>query len=475
MGTERCDVVVIGAGLSGLCAARRVAAEGRSVVVLEAQERVGGRVHREDVDVGGVRTGFELGACYVGSNQRALIELCRELGFDMNFDDPASDVVPVRAQGEAIYYLDGKRTLTRPDADLPLAAFNPLSFVALYWMKRRLDRYIEQVKRHLHAPWEASGAEQWDDWSVEDFLKSDPFPTRRDEDMLRIGVRAVLSAEPAEVSFLFFLWYAAAAGGLDTLLDNQGKDAAQGYYFRRGAHAVCARAAAALTLSTHALRLGEAARRIEQDDEGVTVVTATGLTLRARRAVVAMSPFASSRLEYRPALPSDRAQLVQRCPSGRTLKCFAVYDEPFWHDRWSGMSIGNTTPVIWTMDHTVPPGPATMMAFVVADRADALSGRDGAEVERTVCGAMADTFQDDRFLAPRRFLFKDWSHDPWAWGGPVGVPPPGALTAFGRAARRPFGRVHWAGSEASTVWPGYLEGAVNAGHAAADEALAAER
>ncbi|AKT41607.1 flavin monoamine oxidase family protein [Chondromyces crocatus] len=470
MVSEQCDVVVVGAGLSGMCAARKLTRRGRQVVVLEAQDRTGGRVCHEEVEIDGHHHSFDLGAAYLGTNQTALIQLCTELGLCMDFDDPSADVIPVRAEGEAVYYLNGKRVLEDPEATLPWAAFNPISLFGIWRMQLRLDRFIQVMKNHIHDPWNAPNAERWDDWSVEDFLKSDVFFTRIDEDMLRIGVRAVWSVEPSEISFLYFLWYAASAGGIDTLLDNQGKDAAQGFYFRHGAHDVCDRLTRELG---PAVRLGHPVRRIEQDLEGVTITTRTNDRLRARHAIVAVSPSVSSRIEYDPPLRPDRTHLVQRNPLGRTVKCYAVYDEPFWHERYSGLSIGNTTPLIWTMDYTVPPGPPAIMAFVVADHADALSGRPAHDIERTVCTALAETFQDERFRSPRRFIYKDWSADPWAWGGPTGVSPPGALTAFGRALRRPFGRIHWAGAEAATVWMGYLDGAVNAGHAAADGILTA--
>ena len=469
MSTDRIDVAIVGAGLAGLCAARRLAQAGRTIAVLEAQRRVGGRMLREELDIDGARHGFDLGAGYLGSNQPALIQLCNELGFRMDFDDPTSDVVPVRAEGSAVLYLDGRRTLDRPDANIPLRGLGLLSLLGLGVMLIRLTHFIDVLKQHVRSPWNAPDAERWDSWSVEDFLKSDLFFTARDEEMLRIAVRAIWSVEPAEMSFLYFLWYAATAGSITTLLDNQGKDAAQGYYFRHGAQRVCDRLAEELG---PAVRLGQPVQRIEQDGDGVTVITRDGARLRAGRALVATAPFVSSRIDYEPHLPPDRAQLVQRIPMGRSIKAFAVYDRPFWHDRYAGISVSNSTPVLWTMDHTIPPGPPTMMAFITADRADALSGRSLTELQQTVCAALAETFDDDRFLRPRRFLSKDWSTDPWTFGGPTGVTPPGALTAFGRALGRPFGRVHWSGTETATAWAGYMSGAVSAGHATADEILA---
>ncbi|EYF07447.1 flavin monoamine oxidase family protein [Chondromyces apiculatus] len=470
MPAEQCDVIVIGAGLSGMCAARKLTQQGRSVIVLEAQSRTGGRARHEVVALDSGEHTFDLGAAYLGTNQLALIQLCRELGLRIDFDDPTSDVIPVRAEGSAVYYLNGERTLASTEAALPWSAFNPLSLFGIWRMQFRLERFIQVMRNHVHDPWNAPNAERWDDWSVEDFLKSDVFFTRLDEDMLRVGVRAVWSVEPAEMSFLYFLWYAATAGSLDTLLDNQGKDAAQGFFFRYGVHDVCQRLAAQLG---PVVRLDHPVMRIAQHDTGVTVTTRAGAEFQARRAIVATSPAVSSRIDYDPPLPPDRIHLAQRSPLGRTIKCYAVYDEPFWYPRYSGLSIGNTTPLIWTMDCTVPPHPASLMAFVVGDHADALGGQSDAEVQRAVCAALVDTFQDERFRTPRHFLYKNWSADPWSWGGPTGVAPPGALTAFGRALRRPFNRIHWAGAEAATAWVGYLDGAVSAGYAAADQALTA--
>jgi monoamine oxidase len=470
--SKQYDAIIVGGGLAGLCAAYRlVVQEKRSAILLEAQPRVGGRAFQEEIEIDGKRYSFDLGASYVGTNQHPLIEFfAKDLGLNMSFGDPNADVVPVRAAGKAITYLNGDRLFENPEEDIPSSGLDLFSRLGLKIMFLRLDHFVNVMKEHVERPWEAPDAERWDDWSVEDFLKSDLFFTAKDEEMLRMAVRAIWSVEPAEVSFLYFLWYAAAAGSLTSLLDNQGEGAAQGYFLRDGAQVVCERLARSLG---GAVRLGQPVRRIEQDGAGVTVFTQGGLQFRADRAIVATSPFVSCRIEYDPPLPPARVQLVQRMPLGRTIKCIAVYDEAYWHGEFSGMSVGNSTPVIWTMDHTVPPGPPALMAFVVADHADRLCQRPAAEIERIVCEAMAETFDDPRLRLPRRFLFKDWSADPWACGGPTGVTPPGALTAFGHALRKPFGRVHWSGTEAATKWVGYMCGAIAAGLAAADEVLAA--
>ena len=78
-------------------------------------------------------------------------------------------------------------------------------------------------------------------------------------------------------------------------------------------------------------------------------------------------------------------------------------------------------------------------------------------------------------LTPVSYLEKDWSDDPWTKGCPTAHTAPGVLRRYGPALRRATGRVHWAGSETSTFWQGYMDGAVRSGERAADEVLTALR
>jgi monoamine oxidase len=81
----------------------------------------------------------------------------------------------------------------------------------------------------------------------------------------------------------------------------------------------------------------------------------------------------------------------------------------------------------------------------------------------------------DEALRPIQYVEHDWTHEQWTKGGPVAVQVPGAITAYGSTIRQPFRRVHWAGTETSTYWAGYMDGAVRAGERAAREADLAER
>ena len=81
-------------------------------------------------------------------------------------------------------------------------------------------------------------------------------------------------------------------------------------------------------------------------------------------------------------------------------------------------------------------------------------------------------FFGDEALRPDDYFERDWTTERWTRGCPVGHLAPGVLSRHGPALRAATGRVHWAGTETSDYWPGYMDGAVRAGERAADEALA---
>src|SRR5207247_3960206 len=78
-------------------------------------------------------------------------------------------------------------------------------------------------------------------------------------------------------------------------------------------------------------------------------------------------------------------------------------------------------------------------------------------------------------LSPRQVVTFNWSAEVWNRGCPVAVLGPGTLIDFGSALRTPVGRVHWAGTETSTYWNGYMDGAVRSGERAASEEPAGVR
>ena len=442
------DVAVIGAGLAGLSTARGLAAAGASVVVVEARERVGGRVLNEDIGGGNV---VEVGAQWIGPTQDRLAALAAELGVD---------TFPTHTHGQNVFEYGGR--LRRYSGTIP--RINPLVLVDVERAQRKLNRLARTVP--LAAPWEAADAERLDSQTAATWLRRN-VATRAGRSLLQLGIEAVWAAEPEDMSLLHMLFYIHSAGSLQLLFDTEG--GAQQDRFVGGSQRLALRMAE--ELGAERLLLGRPVRAIGHGPDGV-VVRADGADVRARRAVVAVAPTLAGRIAYDPPLPGYRDQLTQRMPLGTVAKCMAVYDEPFWRaDGLSGEATSDAGPVRLMFDNSPPGGsPGVLLGFLEGNHARRLGRLPADERRAAVIGCFTRLF-GPRAANPDRYVERLWAEEEWSRGCYGCHMPTGAWTNYGPALREPLGPLHWAGAEVATVWNGYMDGAVRSGESAAAEVL----
>jgi monoamine oxidase len=456
---RRVDVVVVGAGLAGLTAARELHRAGRSVIVLEARRRVGGRTLTKRIRGGAPA---DRGATFAGPTQDHILELARQVGVG---------TFPTYDEGENVY-IAGDSRLTYSDTGITgTAPPDPAILPDLARVVGRLDEMSRRVP--VGAPWRAADAPDWDSHTLASWLGQNGV-TPLFRSFVPVATRPIFGAEPRDLSLLFVLFYIAASGDerhVGTFERNfNTRGGAQMSRFEGGAQLIAQRVGR--RLGRHRVLLGAPVRRIDQSRRGARVF-APRFSVRARRVIVALPPTLAGRIEYHPAMPPDRDQLTQRLPQGSLIKVIAVYDRAFWRDKGlTGMALSTAGPVNTTFDDSPPSGrPGVVLGFIGGDEARVHRRRSPSARRAAVLRGLAQLFGREA-ARPREYFETDWAASEWSRGCPVGIAGPGTLLAYGPALRRPVGRIHWAGTETSTYWNGYMDGAVRSGQRAAREVLA---
>jgi monoamine oxidase len=454
------DVAIVGAGLAGLVAARRILAAGKRPLVVEARDRVGGRLLNEEIGDGKV---VEVGGQWIGPSQNRLAALAAELGVG---------TFPTYDEGRHLIEMAGKRTSytgALTDARVGLVrdlarAIPPLALADLEQARARLDRMAREVP--LDEPWMAPRAASWDGQTFATWIQRNT-RTEGARRLFELATEAVWAAEPGDVSLLHVLFYTHSGGGFNTLVGTGG--GAQQDRFHGGSQRIALLMAA--ELGAERLRLGAPVRQIEHGEGGVRI-HAGGAVISARRAIVAIPPTLAGRIAYEPPLPARRDQLTQRMPQGTVIKTMAIYESPFWREEGlSGQATSDIGPARVVFDNSPPDGsPGVLLGFLEGRLARQWGARDAAERRAAILAGHARLF-GERAASPQRFIERVWAEEEWTRGCYGCLMTTGGWTEYGRALRAPIGPLHWAGAETATVWNGYMDGAVQSGERAAAEVL----
>ena len=440
---ESTEVAIIGAGISGLAAARRLRAAGRKVLVLEASTRVGGRLLSHELADGTV---FDLGGQWIASREHMphVNELIDDLGLQrfVQRDDALMDYT------------------AQPFADMPR-----IMNAEWQWFMAKVDELTESIDTKVLA--NSPDADHLDSVSLEEWKQSN-----LDSDLLKRifdqMIRTEYTLEPKDVSMLYFLYALKINGGISTMLD-VGTDGAQNLRVVEGMAALCTRIAEELDDD---VVLGAQVYDIVQRDDGVRVI-GDSIMVEADRVIIALPPNQIQRIDFDPMLPRRRMWLLQRLEMGAVIKCFAIYDRPFWR----GRIVTPLDPDTLVIDHaldasSVDDGHVALVAFIGGDDAVAWSDRTPEDRKEIVLDNLAKVFGEEA-RTPIDYFDHDWLTEPTIGGGYCCYAPPGVMTAGYEELSTPIGFLHWAGTEMSNVHQGYVEGSLHAAYRACDEVLTA--
>ncbi len=446
------DCIIVGGGVAGTRAARTLAEAGQKVLLLEARDRLGGRTYTKTAECG---MPIDVGGQWLGPGQDRALALSAELKLSL---------WPQPQQGANLLRLHGKtRRFSGNIPGLPL-----LSLLDLQISIWRLDALARRIL--TEAPEDSRDAAAWDHITVEHWMQR-KVKSRLTRSLFTAAVHAIFATEPSELSMLQFLFYLRSAGGLMPLISAEG--GAQEQRITGGAQQLSEGLATLARQSGATVRHTNPVRHIDQDANGVDVITDTG-SARAKRVIVAMSPVDANNIAFGPALPTRRNQLMTRMPMGSAIKVITIYDKPFWREAGlSGEMVCDEGPLRMTFDATPPDSEqGALVGFILGAEAAHYSELPQSVRRGDVCRQLADYFGTPGG-SPLEYIEKDWCADQWANGCYVGLMPPGVMSRLGDVIRTPVGRIHWAGTETATQWNGYIEGALQSGERAANEVIVA--
>jgi monoamine oxidase len=442
-----CDVVVVGGGLSGLYAARLLAAAGADVLVLEAQNRVGGRTLTTRFDDG---TFVDDGGQYVSPGQDCIVRLAQELG---------ARLFPSWSDGATVHWRAGVRTVSK-DLFLPEDGD---ALAATTQAAAALVRMAEAVPPD--APWAAPRAAEWDATTLHAWLHAHVHstPARR---ALANAIEGVFARNGAPTSLLAALFWIRGGDPLVPFVATG--DPGPERRFDGGAQQLSLRMAEALD---RRLICGAAVTHMRHSQHDV-LVTCDEMSVLGRRAIIAIPPALAGRIRYDPPLPAIRDHLTQRAPMRWAIKVHCRYERQFWIDEGlSGQTLSDEGAVRICADNSPPSGrPGVLLAFVEELEAKRLVALSSADRRAEVLAALVRYF-GSRAGAPLEYREKNWGDDAFCRGVEGGYWPPGVWTGYGQALRAPIGTLHWAGTETAAIWNGKMEGALLAAKRAAEEVL----
>ena len=453
---RKVDVVVVGAGLSGLSAARTLVASGHSVAVLEARDRVGGRTLNYSLGGGKV---VEVGGEFVGPTQDYTLDLAKDLGVATY---PAY-------QDLQSAFIDSSGKITYYTGDTPPAGATGIVDLAV--IVTQLDSLAAEVP--IKAPWTWSKATEYDYQSADTWVRANAPDAQTGVDLVNLFFDSAFGGISAEVSMLYVLAQIAGFGNasnVGTIERGIGsKGGAQDSRFVGGSQLLAIKAAAQLGKR---VVLNAPVRHIIQGAKQATVISDAG-TWKSKRVIVAVPPALAADIRWNPLMPAMQDAMRRRMTLGTLMKIHAVYDEPFWRKDpgvWMALKVGGVVPEMF--DNTPPEGtPGVLMGFHGGHSwrqyaYDPVGRRQGALNDfAQAFGAQA--------LKPTAYFEQDWTAEQWSRGCPVSVVAPGVVTEFLPQLTAPFGLTHWAGTETATYWNGYMDGAISSGQRAAGEVLAA--
>ncbi|XP_046846384.1 probable flavin-containing monoamine oxidase A [Xenia sp. Carnegie-2017] len=456
-----CDVTVIGAGVSGLTAAYDISKKRHNckIIVLEARDRVGGRLCPVSLNVqNGKKELFDLGGQWVCRRQNNICKLIERFKLQ---------TYKQYTKGSKLIEIN-PGDVTSTDDETSSLGF--ITSMEIFLACKKIENMCKHVP--LDKPEKAPNAKDWDGMTVETF-KNQTLWTRDAKKIFDITVSAMFGLSPSQISLLFFLHFCNTCGGFQSLLGG----GTQEMKVKGGLHQICT--SLQNEIGKENILLTHAVTSIQQDDDMVKVHTSNGKCFQCKHCIIATPSKLVDKIEFSPPLPYERRILTQQIIMGCFTKFVATYKTSFW--RQAGLSgqltrytnskeSAMSSPVGLVKDAVTSENNPALVGFFTGYGASLWAAKSDEEKKHAALETLKSFF-GSKAENPLDFAIKDWCLDEWSGSCSVAVMTPGGITQFGDILKKPFKRIHWAGTDLGSTWRGYVDGAVESGFRAAKEVL----
>lgn len=441
------DVVIVGAGAAGLTAANELKTAGFSVALLEARDRVGGRLHTDVID-GAM---LEIGGQWVSPDQDALIDTVADLGLE---------TFSRYREGDSVYIGPDGVTRRFTGEMFPVSAETERAIAEI---TDRLDAMVAEIDPDR--PWAHQNAAEWDSISWDAWLRAQTDDDEAARNLAFATGSAMLTKPVHSFSLLQSLLMAASAGSYSHLVDAD---------FILDKRVVGGLQQVPLLLAERLggdVFLDQPVRTLEWGEEGVTAV-ADGMTVRARFAILALAPNLYTRISFVPALPRLQHQMHQHISMGFVIKVHAVYDRPFWREQ--GLSGTAFSP--YELSHEAYDNTnhgderGTLVGFVSDQRADEVFRVSAQERKERILESLSHYYGPDA-KNPIVYYESDWGSEEWTRGAYAASFDLGGLHRYGADLREPVGPISFACSDLAGAGYQHVDGAIRMGRLVASQII----
>jgi monoamine oxidase len=415
-GIKRTDVVIVGAGFTGLSAAHELKKAGIDFVLLEARGRVGGRVEAKR---NGLGERIDSGGQFLCEDMPELMALLQARG---------KTLVEAHVEGDFV---------TQPRIDAAEADRTYLGSMAI------------RDRMNAIAP---------DDPAIAGLTVAVWLDRQNDPDGVKAAFRSMIEGLWCQALEKLPLWH---------LIDNDRRvtnEVSELQYFVRETMQSLADDLAA-DLGDRVL-LNMPVRIIEHGPEGVRLLSTAG-AIEARAALVAVPPMMVSKLDFAPPLPAGLRRALGVWQSGAVIKVLVRYPRAFWRARGlSGVVMWRDLPGLFACDVSKDNGHAALVVFVGGPLALRWRELGDSALRAEVTTRLEDALGTEA-AEMLDLSYRDWTHDRWSGGGYSDLIIDATATDAERIILAGAPQLHFAASELSPSFPGYIEGAVVAGRIAA--------